>query len=181
MGEVLSKGAKTYVLEKLAEKLGAPSDDYYSEDMEHGNILESEAAMAVANRLGVDPCSDEFIYTSSGGYVFYSTDSLGGTPDIIMPDYIVEIKCPKSHNWIRYSTIENNCIKKEWYWQMQANMLLSGKPLCLLAIYDDRLTGLHPDKWLKIIEVNENKTDQELLLQKVDHAWKLMNEIETSI
>lgn len=144
--EVLSAGAKTYVMERAAEKLAPKEPEYYNSAMEHGNETEPLAALRVAKELGKDVDSDDFIYTSEGGFVFFFDEELdlGGTPDLIIRDdkMIVELKCPLSKTHLKYLLLQDADDVKttlpEYYGQMQLNMHLTGMDKALFVSYDDR-------------------------------------------
>ena len=142
--DILSQGAMTYVEERIAELLAPSEPEYYNSQMEHGNDTEPQAVIAFANRYELDVNADYFIYTSIGGHVFFLNKiyHAGGTPDILLPDAIVEIKCPASKTHLKYMTINNvDSFKKqspEYYAQMQLNMWLCDKHNGIFVSYDDR-------------------------------------------
>src|SRR6478609_5909875 len=104
----LSDGAMTYIYERIAELLAPQPPDFYNSKMEHGNETEPQAAMAIAEKFGYDVNDNAFIYTSIGGTMFFWDDeyNAGGTPDVILPDAICEIKCPDSKQHLRYLLID---------------------------------------------------------------------------
>jgi len=142
--ETLSQGAMTYVEERVAELLAPPEPDYYNSQMEHGNETEPQAVLAFAQSLNIDVNSPDFIYTSVGGFVFFLNKHYhaGGTPDILLPNEIVEIKCPASKTHLKYSTFKTHeqfakaC--PDYYAQMQMNMWLCEKDLGTFVSYDNR-------------------------------------------
>src|SRR5690606_4108 len=143
--EVLSVGAKTYVMERVAEMLAPVEPNYYNSAMEHGNETEPQAALKIAERLGKTVDDDDFIYTYVGDWIFFHDDEfdLGGTPDIIIKgDMICEIKCPLSKSHLEYMMLKTQeDIKSElpkYYAQMQLNMYLTNTEKCLFVSFDDR-------------------------------------------
>jgi hypothetical protein len=58
-------------------------------------------------------------------------DFITGTPDIIMPDRIIDIKS----SWDIFTFFRNNAKKlnKSYYWQLQGYMALTGRPQAKLA------------------------------------------------
>lgn len=161
-GELLSVGAKTYVMEKVTNKFAPPEPEYYNSSMEHGNITEPQAVLKVAKKYNKDLNGDDFIYTSTNGFVFFWDDEfdLGGTPDIIMDNMICEIKCPKSKTHLYYlvNVRSQEDAKKEipeYYAQMQLNMYLTKKDKCLFVSFDDRF-------------YDENMYYHEVLIEKDD-------------
>lgn len=140
----LSEGAKTYVRERVAVLLAPEEPQYYNSNMERGNEVEPQAVMAYATKIGKSVNDDDFIYTSIGGFVFFSDDEhdAGGTPDIIIDSTICEIKCPLSKTHLEYLMISNaeelKAAVPQYYTQMQMNMWLCGATDGVFISYDDR-------------------------------------------
>lgn len=140
----LSEGAKTYVRERVAVLLAPEEPQYYNSNMERGNEVEPQAVMAYASKIGKLVNDDDFIYTSIGGFVFFSDDEhdAGGTPDIIIGSTICEIKCPLSKTHLEYLMISNaeelKAAVPQYYTQMQMNMWLCGATEGVFISYDDR-------------------------------------------
>jgi hypothetical protein len=138
----LSAGALTYCMERAAELLAKPDPSFTSYAMQRGNDLEPVAALAFADRFGYDVNSNDFIYTSEGGRVFLLGDGCGGTPDILLPDSIVEIKCPDSRKHLEFSLMTSGGdladIAPDYYAQMQMNMMLHGCEFGTFVSFDDR-------------------------------------------
>ncbi|MGL4758184.1 MAG: YqaJ viral recombinase family protein [Patescibacteria group bacterium] len=176
--ELISQSAKSYVMETVGNLLAPPEPNIYSQAMEHGNETEPQAVLAFANKHGLDVNADDFIYTSVGGFVFFQDKELGigGTPDIIIKDAIVEIKCPNSKTHLKYLLIENqNEIPKEYYAQMQLNMYLTGRKKGYFVSFDDRY---YDEKHhLKEVEVNYDSEFMDHLFKKTKLALDYKNEI----
>ena len=145
-GEVLSVGAKTYIRKKAAAVLAPREPSYYNSAMEHGKKTEPTAALRFAKELEMSIADDNFIYTSSNGFVFFYDDeyNLGGTPDIIVRNLKLsgEIKCPNSDThleYLAYSTAEDvKANMPDYYGQMQTNMYLTKTDSCKFMSFDDR-------------------------------------------
>lgn len=140
----LSEGAKTYVRERVAVLLAPEEPQYYNSNMERGNEVEPQAVMAYATKIGKSVNDDDFIYTSIGGFVFFSDDEhdAGGTPDIIIGSTICEIKCPLSKTHLEYLMISNaedlKAAVPQYYTQMQMNMWLCNATDGVFISFDDR-------------------------------------------
>jgi hypothetical protein len=182
MLEVLSKGAKTYVLEKLAQKLALPEMNFYSPEMERGNELEAQAAKAIADLLGYDTNDADFVYTSAEGRVFYCDENniFGGTPDIILLDSIYEIKCPKSATHLKYmgiKTIEDfKTICENYYYQIQLQLFLTKKETAFFVSYDDRF--YNPKHHLFTFEIPRCEETISKILTKIYFANQLLNQLK---
>lgn len=140
----LSEGAKTYVRERVAILLAPEEPQHYNANMERGNEAEPQAVMAYANKLGKSVNDDDFIYTSIGGFVFFTDEEFdaGGTPDIIIGETICEIKCPLSKTHLEYMMITNvedlKSAVPQYYAQMQMNMWLCDATNGVFISFDDR-------------------------------------------
>jgi hypothetical protein len=166
---VVSDGALTYILEIIQGLEGAPAPQFYNAAMEWGNEQEPAAVMRYCEDYGHDLHDNEVIYTSQGGTVFFVGDNLlGCTPDLILKDRLVQVKCPDSRTHLRYKLFlnEDNFKEKEekYYWQMQLEMLLAERPICDFYSFDPRFDR---DKMQSHkIEIRANKEDQEAIIRK---------------
>jgi hypothetical protein len=177
-GEVLSKGAKTYIYELIANVRAEPKTQFYSASMEWGNEQEPQAVLRLAELLGMEVTDKDFIYTSIGGFVFFTyAEKSGGTPDLILPDAIAEIKCPDSHTHLYYKvnvTAENIASElPDYYDQMQHNMMLCQRPKCLFMSFDPRYK--EKAEQVHIVEVLADAERQAKILQKIEHATAFKN------
>lgn len=184
-GSGLSNGAKTYVKEILAEMIAPPAPDYYNSAMQRGNEIEPQAVLAYAKAFNLDVNDNNFIYTSTGGHVFFWDEAfnVGGTPDIILADRICEIKCPESKTHLEYLLCDTGedlqQLKPEYYSQMQLNMYLCERDMCHFISYDDRLFDekLH----LKYIPVKRDEVHIKLILDKATEATNYLNILKEKI
>lgn len=181
--EVLSQGAKTYILERVAESLAPKEPDFYNRAMEHGNETEPQAVLAIAEKLGKSVNDDDFIYTSVGGFVFFWDDeyNVGGTPDVILKDsgLICEVKCPASKTHLEYLMLHTpedvlDCVPN-YYYQMQLNMYLTHTDKCLFVSYDDRY--YNKAHHYHSIGVPRDEAAIELILTKSQLATEYKNQI----
>jgi hypothetical protein len=182
-GEKISKGAKTYILELIANVEAGYKKEFYSAAMEWGNEQEPQAVLRLAEMLGKDVTENDFIYTSVGGWVFFVYDrKSGGTPDVILNDAIVEIKCPDSHTHRYYRTFVNSdniaLELPDYYDQMQHNMMLCQRDMCYFMSFDPRFKDVN--KQVHLIEVKADKDRQQQILEKIElahtqkEAWLLL-------
>jgi len=177
----LSEGAKTYVRERVAILLAPEEPQYYNSNMERGNEVEPQAVMAYAERIGKSVNDDDFVYTSVGGFVFFTDEdyNAGGTPDIIIGKTICEIKCPLSKTHLEYLMIRDaEELKKavpQYYSQMQMNMWLTGAENGVFISYDDRY---YKEKHhLHTVDVPRDEEHIELIKSKLLKAKAYKDEI----
>jgi hypothetical protein len=169
--EFISKGAKTYCQEIIAEMVAPPEPDYYNSAMERGNEVEPQAVLAYAKLRGLDINDKDFIYTSIGGFVFFTDEDMnvGGTPDIVLADRICEIKCPASKTHLEYLLCQTESdiqkLKPEYYAQMQLNMYLTDRKVCDFVSFDDRY--FDEALRLKVISVYFNEDYFQTMYERV--------------
>lgn len=166
---VLSDGALTYILEIIQGLEGAPKPIFYNSAMEWGNEQEPNAVIRYCETYGYDLHDNDVIYTSEGGTVFFVGDNLlGCTPDLILKDRLVQVKCPDSKTHLRYKLFLNAENFKEeesgYYWQMQLEMLLSCRNKCDFYSYDPRFT--REKMQVHRIEIESNLEDQIAIYRK---------------
>lgn len=177
----LSEGAKTYVRERVAILLAPEEPQHYNSNMERGNEVEPQAVLAYAERIGKSVNDDDFVYTSVGGFVFFTDEeyNAGGTPDIIIGKTICEIKCPLSKTHLEYMMIDTaEELKKavpQYYSQMQMNMWLTDAESGVFISFDDRY---YNDKHhLHTVDVPRDEEYIELIKSKLLKATEYKNQI----
>ena len=177
-GRLLSDGAITYILEKVAAYFDSPKPKFYSSEMDWGKDNEAAAAFELCQIFGLDIQSRDVIYTSSGGYVFFSNGKLGGTPDLIFPNQkkIAEIKCPNSDTHLYYKAFVNSknfqSELPKYYDQIQTNMYLCEAESCYFMSYDPRFKDA--ERSVHIIEIERNQERIDQILSKVEIAHEMM-------
>jgi hypothetical protein len=142
---VLGDGAISYILELIQRLEGAPKEQFFSHSMEWGNTTEPQAAIRYCEDNGFDLYSDDVIYTSEGGTVFFvGDDLLGCTPDLILPTKTVQIKCPDSSTHLRYKLFLNEKnfreLEPKYFAQMQLEMMLTERKQSDFFSFDPRFT-----------------------------------------
>jgi|GEM_PF-2448420 len=158
--EYLSTGALTYIEEKALEILteGKSVKRFSNDSMDRGNEKELDAIAAFEAKFGVK-CE-----CTGPDQVFIQLCSyFGGTPDgIIAIDDLAEVKCPDSKTHLfRIKNIKSQADfkkhEKDYYWQIQGNLLASGRKRCFYIDYDDRF--VNPELQLFVIEIHRDDED----------------------
>jgi len=176
---ILSDGAITYIVEKISAQFGLSKFVFTNIDMQHGKDLEPVAALYLCDYLGLNPSSDDVIYTSHNGTVFFTDSEIGGTPDIILPKLkaIAEIKCPNSQTHLYnklFLTPDNFATEYPVYYdQMQMNMYLTDSEKCYFISFDDRFEDSRIISHIIIIDRNQVRIDA--ILDKVSIATAFKN------
>lgn len=181
-GKLLSDGAITYILEKVAARFEAPKPVYFNNEMQWGKDNEPTAAFRLCEILGFEPASDDVIYTSQGGLVFFNfMQELGGTPDLIFPKIkaIAEIKCPNSDTHLYYKAFVNELNFKDelpkYYDQCQSNMFLTQTEMCYFMSFDPRFKD--EQRQIHLIEIKRDQDRINQIINKVNLAFAEMNRL----
>ncbi|HTJ53745.1 MAG TPA: YqaJ viral recombinase family protein [Cyclobacteriaceae bacterium] len=158
---VLSEGAITYILEIIQGLEGAEKPQYYNQAMQWGTDTEPDAVQRYCEMYGHDLLSDDVIYTSIGGVVFFVGDNiLGCTPDLILPDRVVQVKCPDSNTHLYYKLHVNELnFKSElpnYYAQVQLEMMLTERKICDFFSFDPRFSRQSLQTLTITIQADEN-------------------------
>lgn len=174
-GEVLSKGAKTYVKQKIAEVYGYVPDEFTSEAMVWGVEQEHKAKHWYSVLTGNKVEDENFI-----AYCEY----YGGSPDgkVITPEGVIgalEIKCPfDSTKHIDHCLIDTQEKFKsgfpKYYWQCVSHMLILDAAFCDFVSFDERI-----DKEIGLFKfrLERNQEEENLMLDKIRQAQKYRIEL----
>jgi hypothetical protein len=181
-GELLSDGAVSYIFEKLAGQFGSSKPIYFNAEMQYGKDTEPTAALRLCEDFKYDPKAKDVNYGNADGIIIYSNGKLGGTPDMILPKSIVEIKCPNSDTHLRYKTYDAKKFKEKlpkYYSQIQSNMYLAEVENAIFMSFDDRFKDRNRQAHYIIIDRDEPFINQ--TLEKVDIAFDYMQELKTKL
>ena len=116
-GEVLSQTAKTYIKELVIEETLGIKKEFSSRYTDKGNIQE-DTAIEMASKV----LSLPFALKNTE---YFENDFIKGTPDLILEDEIVDIKC--SWDGTTFPWFEDELPNKDYYWQMIGYMWLTGR------------------------------------------------------
>jgi len=149
-----TKGYQDYINNVVFERLtGKQAEAYTNEWMLRGSELEAEARISYESRT--------FNIVEQVGFVEYS-EWIGASPDVLIDaDGLIEIKCPKHTTVIEY--LLSDKIPKDYYWQMQGQMMVTDRKWCDYFIY-------HPDLEPIIKRVKREPKDIGLLIAELDKA-----------
>jgi len=162
----LSETTKTYIMGKVAEEMAGVEQTTNSAATDWGVDHEAEACNLYAEMM--DSRVD------SVGFIPYG-DHAGGSPDGICSRFgVIEIKCPYNfENHVQNLLIadEDDLFKqrKPYWWQLQMNMIVSGKEEGMFISYDPRMDGKNK---LAIIPVHLQSDSKEILDNAIAMAVK---------
>jgi putative phage-type endonuclease len=170
----MGKTGETYVMEKVAEQLGAHMPMVSSKAMEHGTATEPFAKLHYERAFGVEIEDQSFIIAPWNAQAGCSPDGI-----IRSLNRGIEIKCPYSPaNHIRHLMIKSaddlKDVALEYYWQIQMCMAVTGLPSWDFVSYCDEF---HGELRMMAIEIFADVKDIELMKTRIDEAVKMKDEI----
>jgi len=163
-GEILTQTAQTYLLSLIAETMRGQSKQLSAPALTWGTEQEDNALAhyEAETMQKVELCSF-FVCDLLGAY--------GGSPDGLIKDGIIEIKCPyDSTNHLR--TIIDG-MPKEHNYQIQSNLLLTGRSFCDFISYDPRILSQPKQLYIQRIE-----RDEEVISAILDKVKDFLSEME---
>ena len=116
-GDVLSKTAKSYLEQLAKEEMLGVRTEFSSKYTDKGNLVEDEAIALVEKVEGL-----EFLYKNEE---HLSNEYLTGTPDVLTDDVLIDVK--SSWNVDTFPMFDKELKNKDYYYQLQAYMWLTGK------------------------------------------------------
>lgn len=161
---VLSETLKGYILENICEELTGIDDNFNSEATDHGTLSEPEAVS--------DYEIDQGVKVDRVGFIPFN-ENAGCSPDgLVGDDGMIEIKCPfKPKNHLSYylmntpEDFKKQC--KAYYWQVQFNLMCTGREWCDFVSWSEAFTGKLK---MKILRIPINQDDVILLHEKLSAA-----------
>lgn len=129
----LSKQAQKYLYALAAEKVsGIKEEAFQSQAMTRGIETEAEAVEFYELTQGVD--------VEVVGFCLHESKRFGCSPDrLVGKEGLLEVKCPLPHTHVEY-LLENN-LEKDYFQQVQGQLLVTGRKWCDLLSYS---RGLKP-------------------------------------
>jgi hypothetical protein len=156
-GEVLSQTAKTYLKELAIEEKFGIKKEFSSRYTDKGNIQE-DTAIEMASKV----LSLPFALKNTD---YFENEFIKGTPDLILEDEIVDIKC--SWDGTTFPWFEDELPNKDYYWQMIGYMWLTGRTrarivYCLVDTPEDIVQDeIRRTSWKKFeIDVTEETENE---------------------
>lgn len=116
-GETLSQTTKTYAENWLKERIYGVKNEFSSKYTEKGTLMEDVAIDKAIEWLDIP-----FALKNEKQF---EDDYFTGSPDVILEDEILDIKC--SWDCFTFPLFEKELPSKDYYYQMQVYMHLTGK------------------------------------------------------
>ena len=171
VADVLSKGKsgesasrKNYRTELVVQRLtGAPGESFTNAAMEWGTQTEPLARIAYEAEMG--------IFVDQVAFIEHPTiANFGCSPDGVIADGLIEIKCPNSSTHIEYLTDDKPPTK--YIPQMQCQMAVMGAKWCDFVSFDPRLPS---DLQLFVVRLER---DEEYIEAMEAEVKKFLSEVE---
>ncbi len=154
------EGVKTYLCQKIAERLMAEKADEEGEDTggapsyaaDQGHILENLALPWFEFTTGLS--------VERVGFCLSDDQRIGCSPDgLVGDDAGIETKCPQPHYQVRY--LFGQSVPKQYLAQVHMSMLVTGRPYWWFVSYSQHLPCLK-------IKVERDEAIQEKLREAID-------------
>lgn len=174
VADVMSKGKsgesasrKNYRTELVVQRLtGLPGESFTNAAMEWGTLTEPKARVAYEAELGV--------FVSQIAFVDHpSIINFGCSPDGLIDDGLIEIKCANSSTHIDYLT--DGKAPSKYIPQMQSQMACTGAKWCDFVSFDPRL----PDD-LQLFVVRLERDEEYIKAMEVE-VEKFLSEVEVTL
>jgi hypothetical protein len=165
--EVFGATAWGYILQVAAERVGSYTFPFDTSPVRWGKENERQALIEYCDRVGLDV---EDVRTGVEAYTERS-EFIGGTPDGICLPGVIEIKCPYTPQE-HMRTAHHRDVPKQYYWQVQGHMLLTGADYCDFVSFDPRIADEHFR--MVIVRVQRQKPIMDELAARLDLAVETM-------
>lgn len=165
--KIFSDKGETYILEKVHELLSRLPKPNITTFATQWGVEHEPIALAWYEKLTGRKVEQPYLFIDEDFEAFQAT------PDgLVGEDGLIEIKCPANGaNHIEHCFITTDeyfkKVHKEYYWQMQCQMLLSKRKWCDFVSFDPRINS---DLGLFIYRLNFNPEDGEAIEYKVVKA-----------
>jgi hypothetical protein len=171
-GKSMGKTSISYLEELVKSDIFGRQKEFDSKYTKKGIWLEDEAIDTTIRVLGL-----EFAIKNQQNL---SNDFITGTPDLILENEIVDVKC--SWDCWTFPMFENELPNKDYYWQMQGYMALTEKqsarvvylllntPAELNYNIEDDYSNVPIEKRIKSFTVERNDADIELIYTRVQEC-----------
>jgi len=155
--EILSQTAKTYLKELALEEKFGIRKEFSSRYTDKGNIQEDTAIEMASQVLNLPFALKNTEY--------FENEFIKGTPDLILEDEIIDIKC--SWDGTTFPWFEDELPNKDYFWQLVGYMWLTGRSkarvvYCLVDTPEDIVQDeIRRTSWKKFeIDVTEETENE---------------------
>jgi hypothetical protein len=168
--EIFGQTAMSYIYQVAAERLGSYVFPFDNSTVRWGKENERTALVEYCDRVGieVDECK-----TGTDAFIEFNP-FVGGTPDAICLPGCVEIKCPYTPQE-HLRTVHENTVPKQYVWQVQGHLLLTGADYCDFVSFDPRI--INEQFRLHVIRVRRDQMLLDTLATRLAAAVEIVKQI----
>ena len=165
------KGLETLIWDKLSKRYSsAPDEEYTNEHIERGIELEEQARSLYELETGETVRTVGFVTNESVSPV------AGASPDgLVNGDGLLEIKCPSDTKFFRM-LVEGIEVEAQYGWQVQMQMLLTGRKWCDLVLYNPNFK----QSFLSV-RLDADATMQKEIVEGLKKGEAIISEIEQQL
>lgn len=162
------KGLQTYCKEVVRKSISSNTENWSNKHTERGNELEPIARQIYELENGVS--------VEQVGFIEYD-EFVGCSPDgLIGEDGGLEIKCPDDKEYFEYLLNGEEAIDSKYIWQVQMNLLVTGRKYWSLAIYNPNF-----EKSMLVFRIEIDNEKHEALKKGFEIGKTLILEIKNKI
>ena len=157
-----------YLTQLVLERItGTRADGYTDSKMQWGIDQEANARAAYEAHRGV--------FVTEVGFIPHPTiEMAGASPDGLVEDGMVEIKCPESKTALE-CWLAKNPVSSKYFAQMQWQMRCADRPWCDYVVFDPRMP---PKAQLLVVRVNR---DDRWLEEAETEVRKFLTEVDEKV
>jgi hypothetical protein len=158
-GKGMGKTAETYCETWLKEQLYGKKKEIQSKYFDKGVIMEDNSIDFIADQLGYG-----LLLKNEENF---ENDYMTGTPDVILNDWVIDVK--NSWDCFTFPIFENEIPNKDYWYQLQAYMILTGREKAkLIYVLSDTPVNLIEKDAYFYAKNNGMDYDKELLEKFAD-------------
>ena len=167
--EVLSKTTKSYLQEWTKEQIYGVTKSIKSKYLDKGNQVEDDAINYASAEKG-------WLFAEKNEE-YFEDDFFCGTPDVILDDKIIDIK--SSWDCFSFPLFYNSIPNKDYYYQLQTYMYLTGKTKAqLVYVLMNTPEELTLEDSFDYTEINSK---YRIKIFDIDYDKKVIEELKTKV
>lgn len=157
----------SYIYEKVAEILTMSPHIATGAAIDWGNEFEEAAIVRYQ--------TEKNVIVKRIGFLAFK-EYAGGSPDgLVGKNGIIEVKCPFNPANHAKSLITGTYYKDDHDWQVQGNLMVTGREYCDFITYDPRVQG--ESLQLNVFRVERNEEKIQAIISRLDEVKQKLDEL----